>query len=208
MTRQLPPLVYVKANYDVRKSRFVLVSWLYAVHNAFELQLVTFHLGVQLIDRVLAKRQIDKRELQLIGIASMRIACKYHEVRTPTIGDWQWVCENSYTAAQIRMMELVVLQTINYNLNYTTPIEYYSQVGQTSNEKWHKCITLMFIFYGQQKTTSELVAAVAYYFGQNICTHTCDIDAVRQLASRIPIRIHDIANCNCESNVLARELQN
>ena len=57
--------------------RAMLVDWMMEVCNEFTMKRETFHLSVNYVDRILSLMiNIQKNELQLIGIVAMFIASK------------------------------------------------------------------------------------------------------------------------------------
>jgi len=62
------------------KMRSILVDWLVEVHFKFKLYPATLWLTVNIIDRFLSKVPIKRARLQLVGISSFFIACKFEEV--------------------------------------------------------------------------------------------------------------------------------
>lgn len=67
------------------KMRAILVDWLIEVHRKFELMPETLYLTINIVDRFLALKVVPRRELQLVGISSMLIACKYEEIWAPEV---------------------------------------------------------------------------------------------------------------------------
>lgn len=77
---------YMGSQKDVNsKMRSILIDWLMDVHKRFELMPETIYLTVNIIDRYLSMKNISRKELQLVGISSMIIACKYEEVWVPQV---------------------------------------------------------------------------------------------------------------------------
>lgn len=77
---------YMGTQPDVNeKMRSILVDWLIEVHYKFELRQETLYLTVNIIDRFLSSKIVPRKELQLVGIASMLIACKYEEIWAPEV---------------------------------------------------------------------------------------------------------------------------
>lgn len=60
-----------------RWMRSLLVDWMVAVQESFELNHETLYLAVKLVDLYLTKVQVGKETLQLLGAASLFIASKY-----------------------------------------------------------------------------------------------------------------------------------
>lgn len=74
---------------DITESmRGILVDWLVDVHKKFGLKDETLFFTVNLLDRFLAKRRTHRRELQLVGVATMLIASKFEDTRPPTVSDF------------------------------------------------------------------------------------------------------------------------
>ncbi|KAL3580195.1 hypothetical protein D5086_018030 [Populus alba] len=75
---------YLEFQPDINaKMRSILVDWLIDVHRKFLLMPETLYLTINIVDRFLALKLVPRRELQLVGISSMLIACKYEEIWAP-----------------------------------------------------------------------------------------------------------------------------
>ena len=97
--------------------RGILVDWLVDVHLKFKLRDQTLFIAVNLVDRYLAQQTIMRQRLQLLGVCSLFIACKYEEIMTPDLKDFVYICDNSYTKQEILEFEGVIIQTMNFNLS-------------------------------------------------------------------------------------------
>eukprot|EP00300_Choanocystis_sp_HF-7_P027447 c32556_g1_i1.p1 GENE.c32556_g1_i1~~c32556_g1_i1.p1 ORF type:complete len:409 (-),score=103.88 c32556_g1_i1:242-1468(-) len=98
------------------KMRSILVDWLVEVHLKFKLVPETLHLAVSILDRYLAVISVARGKLQLIGITSMLIACKYQEIYPPEVNDFVYISDNAYTKLEILRMEESVLNTLGFNI--------------------------------------------------------------------------------------------
>lgn len=120
------------------KMRSILVDWLVQVHKRFKLQTETLYLTVAILDRYLQQAEkASKNEMQLIGITSMMIACKYEEIYSPEIDDFVYICDNAYTSDQIMTMELGIVEALDYNLGMPMSIQFlrrYSKTAQVLGE--------------------------------------------------------------------------
>lgn len=67
------------------KMRAILVDWLIDVHMTFNLMPESLYLTVNIMDRYLSMEAISRKQLQLVGISSMLIACKYEEIWAPEV---------------------------------------------------------------------------------------------------------------------------
>lgn len=57
--------------------RVVLLNWLVDVHIKYKMSPETFFITVNIIDQYLSVRDVNRSELQLLGITAMWIAAKY-----------------------------------------------------------------------------------------------------------------------------------
>jgi cyclin B len=83
------------------KMRAILVDWLVDVHAKFKLLAETLYITVNLIDRYLERNKVFRKYLQLVGITSLFIACKYEEIYAPDLKDFVYICDNAYTKEEI-----------------------------------------------------------------------------------------------------------
>lgn len=65
-----------------------------------------------MIDRYLSKNSILRSKLQLVGVSSLFIACKYEEIYAPELKDFVYVCDHAYAKEEILEMESKILQSI------------------------------------------------------------------------------------------------
>jgi cyclin B len=68
------------------------------------------------MDRYLSKCLIDKREYQLVAVASMLISCKYEEIYFPEIRDFIYITDKSFTKEEIIHMEYKILSSLNFDI--------------------------------------------------------------------------------------------
>lgn len=77
---------YMDSQKDINSMmRSILIDWLVDVHRKFELMPESIYLTVNIVDRYLSMKNVSRKELQLVGISSMIIACKYEEVWVPQV---------------------------------------------------------------------------------------------------------------------------
>jgi hypothetical protein len=108
------------------KMRAVLVDWLVEVHGQFKLLQETLYMSVFILDCYL---QVDglwlkRNQLQLVGVTSMFIASKVEEMYAPEINDFVYITDRSYSAEEIRAMELKILHAINFKINRPLPLHF------------------------------------------------------------------------------------
>lgn len=127
-TELMHPEYYPVANYmknqnDINdKMRAILYDWLIDVHLKFKLLPETLFLTFNLIDRYLNRKVILRSKLQLVGVASMLIACKYEEIYAPEVKDFVYITDKAYTAEEVKHMELDILAVLEFDV--TMPSAY------------------------------------------------------------------------------------
>lgn len=100
--------------------RSVLVDWLVEVADDFRLHTETLFLAVSYLDRFLSSRQIQREELQLLGIACLYIAAKYEEINPPHIEKFAYVTDNACSTEDIVAVEAEVLCCLHFRLSVPT----------------------------------------------------------------------------------------
>lgn len=128
----------VRANYmqgyDItERMRALLVDWLVQVHSRFQLLQETLYLTVAILDRFLQVQPVSRRKLQLVGVTSMLVACKYEEMYAPEVGDFAYITDNAFTKSQILEMEQVVLKTLNFQLGRPLPLHFLRRASKVAN---------------------------------------------------------------------------
>ncbi|KAH9607923.1 hypothetical protein KSS87_023359, partial [Heliosperma pusillum] len=116
------PQDYMKSQPEINeKMRGILVDWLIEVHDRFDLVPETLYLTINLVDRFLSLKAMPKRELQLLGIGCMLIACKYEEIWAPEVKDFVAISDGAYSNEQILKMEKTILGKLEWYLTVPTP---------------------------------------------------------------------------------------
>lgn len=83
-------------------------------------------------------KSVPKDKLQLVGVSAMFVASKYEEMYAPEIGDFVYITDNSYSKEQVRCMERLILQTLDFRLGKPLPIHFlrrYSKAADVSRKK-------------------------------------------------------------------------
>ncbi|KAK4370670.1 hypothetical protein RND71_010145 [Anisodus tanguticus] len=101
--------------------RAILVDWLIEAHKRFELRSESLYLTVNIMDLFLSEETVLGRELQLLCISSMLIACKYEEIWAPEVNDFLAITDNAYVRDQILVMEKAILGKLEWYLTVPTP---------------------------------------------------------------------------------------
>ncbi|CAG9322616.1 unnamed protein product [Blepharisma stoltei] len=101
--------------------RSILVDWLIDVAVHFEVNDETLHLAVNYIDRVLSVAKVERSNLQLVGVACMKIADVFHErskeyYRQENSIEYAYITADEFTAAQVVEMEKEILKRIKFRV--------------------------------------------------------------------------------------------
>jgi G2/mitotic-specific cyclin-B2 len=126
---------YLDGKIVTPKMRSVLIDWLIQVHLKFHLLQETLYLCVQIIDAYLAKQNVPKLKLQLVGVSAMFVAAKYEEMYVPAIDDFVYMTDNTYTKSEIRHMEIDILKTLNFLFSKPLPLHFlrrFSKAGKVN----------------------------------------------------------------------------
>jgi hypothetical protein len=125
---------YMDAQTDINgKMRAILVDWLIEVHMKYRLRPETLYLTVQLLDRYLARTQVPRRRLQLVGVTALFIASKYEEIDPPQAKDLVYITDNTYTKDEIFGMECSMLAALGFEIVVPTAA-HFIQVLQKVND--------------------------------------------------------------------------
>ena len=87
--------------YIDERMRSILIDWLVEVHLKFKLVPETLYLVVNLIDRYLAKKEVTRSKLQLVGVTALFIATKYEEIYPPELRDLVYICDRAYSKFEV-----------------------------------------------------------------------------------------------------------
>ena len=125
---------FMKNQTDINeKMRAILVDWLVEVHQRFNLTPETLFLTVNLIDRYISRREILRTQLQLVGVASLFIACKYEEILCPDIRDFVYITDKTYSKAEILHIERDILNILNFDVCIPTCLRMFEIISLNFN---------------------------------------------------------------------------
>ncbi|KAH7642346.1 g1/s-specific cyclin-e1-like protein [Dermatophagoides farinae] len=103
--------------------RATLLDWLNEVCQAYNLTRQTYYLALDFFDRFLSiQKDCPKKNLQLIGITCLFIAAKIEEIFPPKMNRFSFVCDGACSDKDISDMELVIMNTLKWELRPVTPI--------------------------------------------------------------------------------------
>lgn len=121
----LTDVTYMERQPEINtRMREILIDWLIDVHQRFKLVPETLFITVNIVDRYLAKRFVEREKLQLLGTTAMLIACKYQEIYPPSLADLVFMCNNAYIAREVLEMECTVLSVLEYDMTFPTSLSF------------------------------------------------------------------------------------
>ena len=118
---------------------------------------------VNLIDRFLTIKQVSRQKLQLVGVASLLIACKYEEIYPPALKEFVTICDHAYTTTQILDQEAdIYLKVISVENMFTSFALY------DSCEKVGEYKTTLLGEFNLMNIALSIAALKTYYSLENV----------------------------------------
>jgi cyclin A len=135
--RKQPLLGYIEINQKnlSQKMRSVLVDWLVAVADEYELHQETLLLSTGYVDRFLSKeggKNLPKSKFQLVGVTAMLIASKYEEPKPLEIEDLVFITDYAYSRRDILDMELRILKALLFEVCQPTVTSFFPYLLTTN----------------------------------------------------------------------------
>ncbi|KAI7740903.1 hypothetical protein M8C21_027220 [Ambrosia artemisiifolia] len=165
---------YMSQQHDITdRMRGILIDWLIEVHYKFELMEETLYLTVNLVDRFLACRPVGRKNLQLVGITAMLLACKYEEVSVPIVDDFIVISDKAYTRSEVLDMEKEMMNTLEFNLSLPTPFVFMKRFLKAARSYKEMellsfyLVDLSLVEYEMLKFPPSLLAAAAVFTAES-----------------------------------------
>ncbi|XP_015931167.1 G1/S-specific cyclin-D2 [Parasteatoda tepidariorum] len=108
--------------------RTVVAEWMQEVCEEERCQDEVFPLAVNCLDRFLLLVRVDKSQLQLLGAVCLFLASKLRQSRPLTAERLCLYSDNSITITQLINWELLVLNTLKWDLSAITPFDFVSHI--------------------------------------------------------------------------------
>lgn len=107
------------------RMRAILLDWVMEVCEVYHLRRVTYYLTVDYFDRFLSLRpDVPKNQLQLVGVTCLFLASKLEEVYPPRLTEFSYVCDGACSPEDILNCELLILNSLGWDLNVMTPSDW------------------------------------------------------------------------------------
>ena len=96
--------------------RAVLINWLLEIQEKLNLSERTLFLSVNIVDRVMQHRPIQRNRLQLLGVTSFFLASKFEDQIPPHLSQIVQFCDGIYSKEEILQQEQEILSELNFQL--------------------------------------------------------------------------------------------
>ncbi|KAM3377635.1 hypothetical protein P3S68_010048 [Capsicum galapagoense] len=80
----------------------------------------TLYLTMNLIDRFLTVQSVIRKKLQLVGIITLLLACKYEEVYVPVVEDLILISDKAYARKEVLEIEKLMVNALQFNMTVPT----------------------------------------------------------------------------------------
>lgn len=80
---------------------------------------------------ILKGNEINRKNYQLLGVACLFIASKYNEIYPKDAKKFVYYCDGQYEVNDLFTMESMILNTVNFNLQFPTIINFTSSAVET-----------------------------------------------------------------------------
>lgn len=172
---------FLKGQQINAKMRAIVVDWLVDVQLQYSLLIETLHLAIGIFDRFLEKNKtITRQKLQLVGVTSMWIACKYEELFSPELENFVYITDRAYTKSEIMKMEQLIHKTLDFCYGQPLSIHFLRRYSNASkaDSKQHVYakyfLELALVSYPLRSVRPSLLAAAALYISFCIAAENTD----------------------------------
>ena len=199
--------------------RAILLDWIIDIHLRFNLRQETLFMTIWLIDTYLSYAFVPRDKFQLLGITSLLISCKSHEIYYPQQNKLIEMTDNAYTKEEMLRMENEILKKLNFYIVCPNPIDFYNILSKMFNfEKKHYYLGNYFIesalvYYQILKYSSSVIASscaylvMKYYridgyqklYNNFILNEPNPEDAIKDAAKEIYILVESLAKSKFKS---------
>ncbi|KAL6452524.1 CLB2 G2/mitotic-specific cyclin CLB2 [Candida maltosa Xu316] len=134
-SRMLPDSQYLFKPNSLLKPRMrsILVDWLVEMHLKFRLLPESLFLAINIMDRFMSIEIVQIDKLQLLATGSLFIAAKYEEVFSPSVKNYAYFTDGSYTEEEILQAEKYILTKLNFDLNYPNPMNFLRRISKADD---------------------------------------------------------------------------
>ncbi|KAK1392347.1 Cyclin-D5-1 like [Heracleum sosnowskyi] len=110
----------------IMSARLDSIKWIFKAVTCMKFQLHTAYLSVTYFDKFLSLRMIDNEKywvVRLLSVACLSLAAKMEECKVPSLAEFPME-DYIFESKTIQRMELLVLNTFEWQVNLITPFHY------------------------------------------------------------------------------------
>ena len=115
------------------KMRAILIDWIIDVHLKFNFKQETLYITIFIIDAYLSMKRIERSNFQLLGVTALFIACKQNEIFFRKINEYAFITDNAYKEEDIKNMENKILDALDFNILFPSPLTFYEILCNKTN---------------------------------------------------------------------------
>lgn len=194
------------------KMRAILVDWLIDVHFRFDMKKKTLFNCIYIIDAFLSKNLIDRKYLQLLGMAALLISCKETEIMYPSLNSFLALSDFSYSLQELTNMERFVIKILDFDILAPTAEEFYAinaeyfKFGEKQRFFGEYFLDASLIDYNLLKYNQSTIAVACGY----IVMKFFNLNGVHSLLKNTGDNIKqiDVKNCARDLCFLVKNLSN
>ena len=132
--RKYQPGDYLQMQTDITAHMTgILMDWLVEVAEEYHLNNETLQLAKHYIDRFLSISKVSRSRLQLVGVAGMLVAAKFEEVFPPSVDDFVYISDNTFSRAEVIGMESLMLNSLKFDLTNPTAVEFLTRYSSLAS---------------------------------------------------------------------------
>ena len=90
---------------------------------------------------------VQRSELQLVGVTAMLLASKYEEMYAPEIGDFVYITDNAYTKQKIRATEQKMLKALDFDISNPLCLHFLRRNSKAGGVIHLQILTIYILFY-------------------------------------------------------------
>lgn len=90
----------------------------------YRFRIHTVYAAVNYLDRFLSKIAIERKVLQLTGVTCLMLAAKYEEINPPSVEEFAYITDSTYSRDTILKMECAILDVLKFELRVDSPLNY------------------------------------------------------------------------------------
>ena len=153
-----------------------LVDWIAEISNLLNLLSETYLLTIYIIDKFLSlNKTIERSKYQLVAVSAVLIASKFEEYSYVIVSDLVTLTGDTYTPDEIKEMECIMLNTLNFDIIRPTPLDFLRRFSRAIDNTELPHITARYLIelatldYQLMSKKASLLAAGAVYLGRRMC---------------------------------------